>query len=155
MLEIQSSPNAKDLKVGIVVSRWNELITESLLRGAKNAFAKWGGDEAAITVVRVPGSLEIPSAVSWMAESKRFDGIIALGAVIRGETSHYDHVAGESIKGVQAVALRTGVPVSTGILTTNTVEEALNRAGIKAGNKGAEALETCLEMANLKKSFEL
>lgn len=144
---------AKDLKVGIVVGRFNEFISSKLLSGAIDAFVRHGGNEADIEAAWVPGAFEIPLVAQKMAESKKYDAVICLGAVIRGATPHFDYVANEVSKGIAKVSLDTGVPVIFGVLTTDTIEQAIERAGTKAGNKGYDAAVTGIEMANLLKQF--
>lgn len=140
---------SEGLRFGIVVSRFNELITSRLLSGALDALRRHGAGDDDIEVAWVPGAFEIPLAALKMAESGRFDAVVALGAVIRGQTPHFDYVCSEAAKGVASVSLRTGVPTAFGVLTTDTIEQAVERAGTKAGNKGWEAAMTALEMANL------
>jgi 6,7-dimethyl-8-ribityllumazine synthase len=137
------------LRVATACGRFNDLVTERLLAGARDGLERHGVDRASITVVWVPGAFELPLVAQRLAASGEFDAVIALGAVVRGDTGHYEHVAGECAAGLQRVALDTGVPVAFGVLTTDTVEQALERAGGKAGNKGYEAAETALEMADL------
>jgi len=144
---------AAGLKIGIVVSRWNEFITKALLDGALDALRKHGGNPADVTVAEVPGSFEIPVAVQAMAQSGKYDGIVALGAVIRGATTHYDHIASAVTSGISSVMLSTGVPVAFGVITTESIEQAIERAGSKAGNKGAEAALVAVEMASLLKQI--
>lgn len=141
------------LRIGIVVSRFNEFITGQLLAGARDALVRHGVDPDAIDVAWVPGAFEIPLAAQRLARSGRYDAVVALGAVIRGSTPHFDYVAGEAVKGIAQVALATGVPIALGILTTDTLEQAIERAGTKAGNKGAEAALSALEMANLLRAI--
>jgi 6,7-dimethyl-8-ribityllumazine synthase len=136
-------------RIAIVVARFNELVTEPLLHGCKDTLVRHGVGEDQIDVVRVPGSFEIPLAARTAADSGRYAAVICLGCVIRGETDHYDHVAGQAASGVMQASIATGVPVIFGILTTETVEQALNRAGLKSGNKGAEAAQSAVEMINL------
>ncbi len=136
-------------RFAIVAARFNGLITESLLAGCRDAFARHGVVEDRLDVAWVPGSFEIPLVARKLAESERYVAVICLGAVIRGETGHYDHVAGQAAAGVLQAGLATGVPVIFGILTTDTVEQALNRAGLKAGNKGSDAALAAIEMVNL------
>ena len=145
--------NAAGLKFGLVVSRFNDFITEKLLSGALDALQRSGAQEDDISIARVPGSFEIPFAAKKMAESGQFDAIICLGAVIRGATPHFDYVAAEVSKGVAAVSLETGVHLSYGIITTDTIEQAIERAGTKAGNKGWQAAISAIEMVNLIKNF--
>jgi 6,7-dimethyl-8-ribityllumazine synthase len=140
---------AKGLKFGIVVSRFNEFITSKLLEGALDALRRHGADEQDIEIAWVPGAFEIPLIADQMAASKRYDAIIALGCVIRGSTSHYDYVCNEVSKGIAATSVRRQLPVIFGVLTTDTIEQAIERAGTKAGNKGWEAAVSAIEMANL------
>jgi 6,7-dimethyl-8-ribityllumazine synthase len=135
--------------LGIVLGRFNSFIGDALLSGAIDVLSRHGVDTNNITVVNVPGAFEIPLAVKKMAASGKYDGVIALGAVIRGSTPHFEFVAGECVKGLSAVQLDTGVPVGFGVLTVDTIEQAIERAGTKAGNKGAEAAMTVVEMVNL------
>lgn len=144
---------AEGQRIGIVAGRFNEFITSKLLGGAIDAFRRHGGDEANIDVAWVPGAFEIPLVAQKMAESKKYDAVICLGAVIRGATPHFDMVANEATKGVAQVGLRTGVPVIFGILTTDSIEQAVERAGTKAGNKGFEAVAGAIEMINLLKQI--
>ncbi len=137
------------LRVAIACARFNDLITERLLAGARDGLQRHGVDGSSITVAWAPGAFELPLVAQRLAASGEFDAVIALGAVIRGATGHYEHVAGECAGGLQRAALDTGVPVAFGVLTTDSVEQALERAGCKAGNKGYEAAETALEMADL------
>lgn len=137
------------LKVGITVGRFNEFITSKLLSGALDALKRHGVDEENMTVAWVPGAFEIPFLAKQMAESKQYDAVIALGAVIRGSTPHFDYVSNEVAKGVANVALTSNTPTIFGVLTTDTIEQAIERAGTKAGNKGWEAAVTAIEMANL------
>lgn len=142
-----------DLNIGIVASRFNELITSKLISGAKDALIRHGVDENNITLVWVPGAFEIPLAAKKLAEKKEFDAIISLGSVIRGATPHFDYVCNEVAKGVATASLETSVPIAFGVLTTDTIEQAIERAGTKAGNKGFEAAVTAIEMANLFREF--
>lgn len=144
---------ATDLKFGIVVSRFNEFITQKLLEGAADCLNRHGVLEDHIDVVWVPGAFEIPLIASKMAKSKKYDAIICLGAVVRGATSHYDHVCAEVSKGIASVSLGQDIPVIFGILTTDNLEQAVERAGTKAGNKGFDAAMSAIEMANLCKNF--
>lgn len=141
--------DAKGLKFALVVSRFNSFITERLLGGALDALQRAGADASDIEVVKVPGSWEMPVVAAELARGKRYDGIVCLGAVIRGETPHFDYVAGEAAKGLAHVSLQAGVPIAFGVLTTNTLEQAIDRAGAKSGNKGFESAMTAIEMANL------
>ncbi|HZG85190.1 6,7-dimethyl-8-ribityllumazine synthase [Paenibacillus sp.] len=139
---------------GIVVGRFNEFISSKLLSGALDALKRHGAAEDEISVAWVPGAFEIPLVAQKMAESGRFDAVITLGAVIRGSTPHFDFVCNEAAKGVAAIALKTGVPTIFGVLTTDSIEQAVERAGTKAGNKGWEAAVTAIEMANLVSQFQ-
>jgi len=139
----------RDARIAIVASRFNDFIVDSLLKGALRCLNGHGADDADIEVVRVPGAFEMPLAVDRLAASRRFDGIIALGAVIRGGTPHFDYVAGECVRGIAAAGQRHGVPVGFGVLTVDTIEQAIERAGTKAGNKGEEAALAVIEMINL------
>ncbi len=145
--------DARGLRFVIVVARFNSFITERLLSGALDALQRSGAKADDIEIVRVPGSWEMPVVARALAEKKKHDGIICLGCVIRGETAHFDFVAGEAAKGLGQVAAQTGVPVAFGVLTTNTVDQAVDRAGAKAGNKGFDAAMTAIEMANLMKKL--
>jgi 6,7-dimethyl-8-ribityllumazine synthase len=141
--------DARDLKVALVVSRFNDFITARLLEGAEDCLERHGCASDARTVVRVPGSWEVPQAVKKLAESGRYDAIIALGALVRGETPHFDMLAGEVTKGLAQIGLDHGLPVIFGILTTDTVEQAMDRAGAKSGNKGWDAALSAIEMVDL------
>lgn len=145
---------AQGLSFGIVVSRFNEFITKALLEGALDALRRHDADESRITVAWVPGSFEIPIAAKALAQSGRFDGIIALGCVIRGATTHYDHIASAVTSGLSSLALESGLPVAFGVLTVESIEQGIERAGSKAGNKGAEAALVAVEMANLLKQLK-
>ncbi|ACV12196.1 6,7-dimethyl-8-ribityllumazine synthase [Halorhabdus utahensis DSM 12940] len=151
--ELEGELDASGLTVGIVVSRFNDLITGKLLDGALDTLTRHGASEDDIDVARVPGSFEIPLMAKRMAESGDYDAVIALGAVIRGETPHFEYVSNEATKGVAKATLDTDVPISFGVLTTDTTEQAINRAGVKQGNKGSEAAESAIEMANLLDEF--
>lgn len=141
-------------KICLVVSRFNSFIVEQLEAGAIDALVRHGCDRDDITVVRVPGAFELPLAVQKVAGKQRYDAIIALGAVIRGGTPHFEYVAGECVKGISVVSLQQDVPVSFGVLTVDTIEQAIERAGTKAGNKGAEAAMSVIEMISLFESLE-
>ena len=143
-----------DGRIAIVVARFNALVTESLLAGCRDAMARHGVAEDRIDVAWVPGSFEIPLVARKLAEGGRYAAVICLGCVIRGETGHYDHVAGQAAAGVMQAGLSTGVPVIFSILTTDSVEQALNRAGLKSGNKGADAALAAIEMVNLLSRLE-
>ncbi|WP_368985480.1 6,7-dimethyl-8-ribityllumazine synthase [Caldifermentibacillus hisashii] len=141
------------LKIGIVVSRFNEFITSKLLDGAEDALKRHGVTEDDVTVVWVPGAFEIPLAAKKLADQGGFDAIITLGTVIRGATPHFEYVSSEVAKGVANIGLQSGIPIMFGVLTTESVEQAIERAGTKAGNKGYEAAVGAIEMGNLYKSF--
>jgi len=143
--------SARGYRVAIVASRFNDFIVASLLKGATEAWAARGGAAGDLATFRVPGAFELPLAAKRLGASGRYDAVVALGCVIRGDTPHFDYVAGEAARGIQQAGLDTGVPVAFGVLTVETVEQALERAATNAGNKGAEALETALEMAALLK----
>jgi 6,7-dimethyl-8-ribityllumazine synthase len=138
----------------IVVSRFNSFVVESLLAGAVDALKRHGAEEADLTVVRVPGAFEMPVAIERLAAKGGYDAIIAIGAVIRGGTPHFEYVAGECVKGMAQVSLKHGIPVSFGVLTVDTIEQAIERAGTKAGNKGAEAAMSAIEMVNLLRQLD-
>ena len=151
---IEGDLSARDLRIAIVAARFNEFIVESLVRGAVDALLRHGASQKDITLVRVPGAWEMPWAVKKLAGSRRYDAVIALGAVIRGATPHFDFVAGECAKGVAQAGLAGDVPVAFGVLTTDSIEQALERAGTKAGNKGADAAMSAIEMARLLPQLE-
>jgi 6,7-dimethyl-8-ribityllumazine synthase len=150
---IEGELSAKGMRFGIAVSRFNDFITSRLLGGALDALARSGAADGDVTVVRVPGAREVPIVAKHMAESGKFDAVICLGAVIRGSTPHFDYVAAESSKGVAEIALKTGLPVIYGILTTDTIEQAVERAGTKAGNRGYDAAIAAIELANVIKQL--
>jgi len=145
---------AQGLRVGIVVGRFNEFIVSKLLGGALDGLKRHGVEEDNIDVAWVPGAFELPLIAKKMANSNKYDAVICLGAVIKGSTPHFDYVCAESSKGIASVALSTEKPVIFGVLTTDTIEQAIERAGTKAGNKGYDAAVTAIEMANLLKSFQ-
>lgn len=145
--------NAKGLRFAIVTSRFNSFISERLVGGALDALARSGAAEADIEIVKVPGSWEMPVAVGELTKLKKHDAIICLGAVIRGETPHFDYVASEATKGIAQASMAAGVPVAFGVLTTNTLEQAIDRAGAKSGNKGFDAAMAAIEMANLLRTL--
>lgn len=149
MHDIKGQLTASNKRFAIVAGRFNEFITHALLSGAIDALVRHGADEELITTVWVPGSFEIPIVTQKLAKSGNFDAIICLGAVIRGATAHFDFVAGESAKGIASIALDTGIPVVYGILTTDSIEQAIERAGTKLGNKGAESAINAIEMVSL------
>lgn len=146
---VEGFMNAAGMRIALVAGRFNAFITEPLVAGALDAIRRHGGDADGATLLWVPGAFEIPLAVKAAAESGRFDAIIALGAVIRGSTPHFDYVAGEVSKGVAQVSMQSGIPVAFGVLTTDSIEQAIERAGTKAGNKGAEAALVAIEMVDL------
>lgn len=146
---IEGKLDAKGLKVAIVVSRFNSFIGDRLTEGAKDALVRHGAELGDIVEVKVPGAFEIPLAAKKVAESGKYDAVVCLGAVIRGSTPHFDYVSSEVSKGIASVSLESGVPLTFGVLTTDTLEQAIERAGSKAGNKGAEAATGAIEMANL------
>lgn len=142
------------LRYGIVVGRFNEFIVSKLLSGALDALKRHGAQDEEVTVAWVPGAFEIPFAAMKMAESGKYDAVITLGAVIRGSTPHFDYVCNEAAKGVAAISLKTGIPTIFGVLTTDSIEQAVERAGTKAGNKGWDAAVSAIEMANLNKQLQ-
>lgn len=154
MKEIAGKLDATGLKFAIVVSRFNELISKKLLAGAIDCLGRQGADVDAVEVYWVPGALELPLVCRKLATSGKYQALIALGAVIQGDTPHFDIVAAESAKGVAMTSLETGVPIINGILTTNTMDQALQRAGSKSGNKGYDAAQTAIETVNLLKSIK-
>jgi len=143
----------KDIRIGIVAARFNDFITSKLLEGAVDALSRHGVEEADIHVAWVPGAFEIPLVASKMVKSKQYDAIICLGAVIRGATSHYDYVCNEVSKGVASVSLKNDIPVLFGVITTENIEQAIERAGTKAGNKGFDCAVSAIEMVNLIKTL--
>ena len=149
MKRIDGNYSGKGRSIGILLSKFNSFVTDKLLDGALDALARHGVNDDNITIIRVPGAFEIPLALNRAIESDSFDGIITLGAVIRGETPHFEYVAAETMKGVAHLALKAKIPVSFGVLTTDTVEQAIDRAGAKAGNKGFDAAMSLLEMIDL------
>lgn len=151
----QGKLQAKGLKIGVVVSRFNQFISERLLEGALDALQKLGADEKDISVYKVPGSFEIPVIVKKLVRAKRADGIVCLGALIRGDTPHFDFLSAEVTKGLAQIAMDEGVPVSFGILTVDTIEQGIERAGAKAGNKGWDAVFSVVETLNLIKEAGL
>jgi 6,7-dimethyl-8-ribityllumazine synthase len=150
---IEGKLSAEGLKFGIIVGRFNSFITERLLEGAIDCILRHGGSKENIEIVKVPGSFEIPLTAKKLAKSGKYDAVICLGAVIRGSTPHFDYVANEVTKGIAQVSLETEVPISYGILTTDTIEQAVERAGTKMGNKGFDAAMVAIEMANVLKSI--
>ncbi len=150
---IEGTLQAGDARFAIVVSRFNEFITEKLLAGALDALKRHGADMDSVSVAWCPGAFEAPLVVKKMAATGDYDAVICLGAVIRGATPHFEYVAGQAASGIAQVMLQTGIPVSFGVLTTDTIEQAIERAGTKAGNKGAEAAVSAIEMVNLLKAW--
>jgi len=153
MKKLEGNLLAKGLKVALVAARFNEFIVSKLISGAEDALLRHGAEGDDITLAWVPGAFEIPFAAKKLAQSGKFDAVICLGAVIRGSTSHYDLVCSEVTKGTAQTSLETGVPVLFGVITTDTIEQAIERAGTKAGNKGFEAAMGAIEMANLVKGL--
>jgi 6,7-dimethyl-8-ribityllumazine synthase len=152
--ELQGDLQGQGLRIAIVIARFNDFITSKLLEGARAALSRHGVRDDDVTVASVPGSFELPLIARKMAESGQYHAVICLGAVIRGETDHYEHVAGEAAKGVASASVSTGVPVIFGVLTTDTVEQAINRAGGKQGNNGYSAGIAAIEMANLVRALD-
>jgi 6,7-dimethyl-8-ribityllumazine synthase len=145
---------ARDLRFAFIAARFNDFVVEPLVRGALDALKRHGATEKQIEIVRVPGAFDIPIVARKLALSRRYDALIALGAVVRGQTPHFDYVAGECASGLARIALESGVPVAFGVLTTDTMEQAVDRAGGKAGNKGADAALAAIEMANLLRRLD-
>jgi 6,7-dimethyl-8-ribityllumazine synthase len=152
-LILEGQLSAAGLRFAVIVSRFNSFITERLLAGALDALNRTGANATQIDIIKVPGSWEIPLVAGELARQKKHDAIICLSAVIRGETPHFDYVAAEAAKGIAQVSASTGVPVAFGVLTTNTLEQAIDRAGAKGGNKGFDAAMTAIEMANLMRTL--
>ncbi|NJC88822.1 MAG: 6,7-dimethyl-8-ribityllumazine synthase [Desulfuromonas sp.] len=148
---IEGRLNAQGLKIGILVSRFNSFIGDRLVEGAIDALLRHGAEKENLAVIRVPGAFEIPPVAKQVAASGRYDALVCLGAVIRGATPHFDYVSAEVSKGIAAVSMEAGIPVTFGVLTTDTLEQAIERAGSKAGNKGFDAAVAAIEMANLYK----
>lgn len=153
MPELEGSADGSGLRVAIVVARWNTFVTAKLLEGARSTLGDSGVAADDVTVAWVPGSFEVPLAAKWAAESGRFDAVICLGCVIRGETAHFEYVAGGAATGIGAVSLATGVPIVFGVLTTENVDQALARSGGSDGHKGEESARTAIEMANLRRAL--
>jgi 6,7-dimethyl-8-ribityllumazine synthase len=151
---IEGEVLARDLRFAFVAARFNDFVVEPLIRGALDALKRHGASEKQIEIVRVPGAFDIPIVARKLALSRRYDALIALGAVVRGQTPHFDFVAGECASGLARIALECGVPIAFGVLTTDTMEQAVDRAGGKAGNKGADAALAAIEMANLLRRLE-
>jgi len=154
MKEIKGSLNAEGLKFGIIISRFNEFITSSLLQGSLDGLIRHGAKAESITAVWVPGAFEIPFIAKQMAEGGKYDAIICLGTVIRGATVHFDLIVGQVTSGIATLSLETGIPMIFGVLATDTIEQAIERAGTKSGNKGYDAAQAAIEMANLKKQLK-
>lgn len=154
MKTLEGNLVSKGIKIGIVAARFNEFITSKLLGGARDGLLRHNVQEEDIHVAWVPGAFEIPLVAAKMAKSGKYDAVICLGAVIRGATSHYDYVCSEVSKGVASVSLKSGIPVMFGVLTTDSIEQAIERAGTKAGNKGAECAQGAIEMVNLLREIE-
>lgn len=150
---IQGRLNAEGLRVAIVASRWNDFIVSRLIGGAVDALERLGASSDAITIIRVPGSFELPMAAKRAAMSDEYDAVICLGVVIRGETSHNEYIAAEVIKGIANVSLETNLPIALGVVTADTLEQAIDRAGAKSGNKGFDAAMTAVELVNLYREF--
>jgi 6,7-dimethyl-8-ribityllumazine synthase len=155
MKTFEGKLQAKGLRIGIVLSRFNQFISERLLEGALDALRKLGGEEKDFSIYKVPGSFEVPGVAKKLARSKDFDGILCLGALIRGDTPHFDNLSAEVTKGLAQIAMEEGVPVSFGILTVDTIEQGIERAGTKAGNKGYDAAFALIETINLEKDAGL
>lgn len=151
--QIEGKLDASGLKVGLLVSRFNSFISDRLLEGAIDALIRHGASDSDLTVLKVPGAFELPVAAKKMVETDKYDAIICLGAVIRGATPHFDYVSSEVSKGIASVSLDSGIPVSFGVLTTDNIEQAVERAGSKSGNKGFEAAVSAIEMVNLFKAM--
>ena len=150
---IEGKLDAKGLRVGLLVSRFNSFVSDRLVEGAIDALVRHGAEQENISIVRVPGAFEIPPTAKQMVTSGRYDAIVCLGAVIRGATPHFDYVSAEVSKGIASVSIESGIPVAFGVLTTDTIEQAIERAGSKAGNKGFDAAMAAVEMANLYKAL--
>ena len=153
MLQIEGDLLAAELKIAFVVARFNEFVCERLLEGSLDTMTRHGGNKDNVTVLRVPGAFELPLAAKTLAASGKYDAVVCLGAVIRGETSHYDYICANASSGIASVSLETGVPVSFGLLTTETLEQAIERSGSKAGNQGRYATECAIEMVHLIKQI--
>ncbi|MDQ6785310.1 MAG: 6,7-dimethyl-8-ribityllumazine synthase [Acidobacteriota bacterium] len=145
---------AAGFRFAIVASRWNDFLTAKLVEGALDALERLGADEKLIEIFKVPGSFEIPLTALKVAQSGKFDAVICIGTVIRGDTPHFEYVAGEATKGISNAAMQTGVPVLYGIVTADTLEQAINRAGVKSGNKGFDAAMSAVELVNLYKTMD-
>lgn len=154
MKKFEGKLDAQGLKFGLVVSRFNELLSSRLLEGALDCLRRHKANEDDIDVVWVPGSFEIPLLIKTLAEQKKYDALVALGVVIRGDTPHFEFVANEAVKGIAKISIETGIPVALGIVTADNLEQAIERAGTKAGNKGWQAAQSAIEMANLIKTIK-
>jgi 6,7-dimethyl-8-ribityllumazine synthase len=152
--EHQGKLTAAGFRFAIIAARWNDFLTSKLIEGAIDALERLGADEDAVEVFKVPGSFELPLTAQKVALSRNFDAIICIGTIIRGETPHFEYVAGEAAKGISQVSMQTGVPVLFGIVTADTLEQAINRTGVKAGNKGFEAAMSAVELVNLYKTMD-
>ena len=146
--------NANDFSFAIVASRWNDFLTSKLIEGALDALERLGADEKAVEIFKVPGSFELPLTALKVANSGKFDAVICIGTVIRGETPHFEYVAGEAAKGIGQASIKSGVPVLFGVVTADTLEQAINRTGVKAGNKGFEVAMSAVELVNLYKTMD-
>ncbi len=146
--------SAKGFRFAIIAARWNDFLTSKLVEGALDALERLGASESDVEIFKVPGSFELPLTALKVASGNRFDAVICLGAVIRGETPHFDYVAGEAAKGTAQAAMQSGIPVLFGVVTADTLEQAINRAGVKSGNKGFEAAMSAIELVNLYRAFE-
>ncbi|HBR59541.1 MAG: 6,7-dimethyl-8-ribityllumazine synthase [SAR324 cluster bacterium] len=153
MLQIEGDLLAAELRIAFVVARFNEFVCERLLEGALDTVTRHGGSKDKVTVVRVPGAFELPLAAKTLAASGKYDAVVCLGAVIRGATSHYDYVCANASSGIASASLETGIPVSFGLLTTDTIEQAIERSGTKAGNQGRDATVSAIETARLLKQL--
>ncbi len=151
---IEGELTIRGIRFGIAVARFNSFVVESLLEGATDALLRHGAADSDLEIIRVPGAYELPLVVQKMANSKKYDAIIALGAVIRGGTPHFEYVAGECTKGLSQVMMQSGLPISFGVLTVDSIEQAIERAGTKAGNKGAEAAMSAVEMVNVLRKID-
>lgn len=151
---IQGRLSAEGLRIAIVASRWNDFVVSRLISGAQDAFERLGASDDAITIVRVPGSFELPMAAKRAAASGLYDAIVCLGVIIRGETSHNEYIASEVFKGIANASMETDLPISLGVVTADNLEQAIDRAGAKSGNKGFEAAMSAVELVNLYREFE-
>jgi 6,7-dimethyl-8-ribityllumazine synthase len=152
---IEGDLQARDFRFAVLASRFNEFVVEALVKGAVEALRRHGATDKQVEIVRVPGAYDMPLVARKLAQSRRYDAIVAVGAVVRGQTAHFDYVAGECASGLARVAAETGIPVAFGVLTTETAEQAMDRAGGKAGNKGAEAAASAIELVSLLRRVEV